>query len=141
MVKNRKSQILSFTTCLKFCLMPTLMLLITGKMIALASWDNFTKMTVMTNPNNIENQNPELPENVANAVLEDLSKKTQIAPEDLSVTQATRELWSNGCLDLPEADEVCTQAIVPGWRVTVSGEERTWVYHADQQGTRLRVEP
>ena len=137
MRNTKESKNLGVPASIKFFLIPTLILLVTFDAIALASCDNSTMKTTTA----IENQSPDLPGSVAKAVLEDLSQKTQIPPNELTITQAKRELWSNGCLDLAQEGELCTQAIVPGWRVFVSGNNQTWVYHTDQQGRMLRIEP
>ncbi|MDJ0532472.1 MAG: hypothetical protein QNJ70_08240 [Xenococcaceae cyanobacterium MO_207.B15] len=137
MIKTIKAKNRFVPASVKFFLIPILMLGIAFEAIALAGCDNST----IKNTTAIENQTPDLPESVAQAVLSDLSKKTQISPNQLTITKARRELWSNGCLDLAQEDEFCTQALVPGWRVFVSGDDQTWVYHTDQQGRMLRVEP
>lgn len=82
----------------------------------------------------------QLPARIANAVILDLSKRTGIAPGRLQVTQASRQTWSNGCLGLARPDEICTQALVEGWRVVVSNNRRTWVYRTDRTGRVLRLE-
>jgi hypothetical protein len=43
-------------------------------------------------------------------------------------------------LGLPKTDEVCSMAIVPGWRVEVSDKLQTWFYRTDRTGKTLRLE-
>lgn len=82
----------------------------------------------------------QLPARIANAVIQDLSKRTGIAPGRLQVTQVSRRTWSNGCLGLARPDEICTQALVEGWRVVVSNNRRNWVYRTDRTGRVVRLE-
>lgn len=81
-----------------------------------------------------------LPRPVANAVRQDLSRRIGIPPGQLRIIKYSRETWPNGCLGLPRPDEVCTQALVEGWRVVVSDGRQTWVYRTDSQGRNLRLE-
>jgi len=52
----------------------------------------------------------QLPPQLANAVLQDLSRKVKIPVEKLKITGYTRKIWPDGCLGLPKPDEFCTQA-------------------------------
>lgn len=81
-----------------------------------------------------------LPPKVANAVLQNLSRRVGIPALKLRITEFSRETWPNGCLGLPQPDEFCTQALVEGWRVTLSNGRQTWVYRTDSQGRVLRLE-
>ena len=122
---------------IKLLIHTLIVVLVAFEAIAVTGCDNST----MKNTDQITNQNTNVPPVVAQAVLEDLSQQTQIPLSKLTITKAKKELWSNGCLDLAQEGEFCTQAIVPGWRVFVSGDDQTWIYHTDQQGRALRVEP
>ena len=46
--------------------------------------------------------------------------------------------WPDGCLGYGGADEMCTQALVPGYRLTLADlslqQSRTYEYHTDLQG-------
>ncbi len=122
---------------IKLLIHTLIVILVTFEAIAVTGCDNST----MKNTDQITNQNTNVSPVVAQAVLEDLSQQTQIPLNKLTITKAKKELWSNGCLDLAQEGEFCTQAMVPGWRVFVSGDDQTWIYHTDQQGRFLRIEP
>lgn len=90
--------------------------------------------------------NAELPRAVRDAVLRDIEDRFNIdrdRPEGsaqsdrLRIIAAERRTWSNGCLELGEPDRVCTQEAVFGWRVTVAGNNRQWVYRTDGSGYRV----
>ncbi|MBD2341104.1 hypothetical protein H6G64_29470 [Calothrix sp. FACHB-156] len=79
-----------------------------------------------------------LPRSVVNAVLQDLSRRGVVSTQKLQVVESNQRTWRNGCLELPQADELCTQALVPGWRVVISNSQRKWVYHTNQTGSIVR---
>jgi hypothetical protein len=83
---------------------------------------------------------PKLPSTVANAVRKDLSKQTGIPANQLQLIQSTSKTWSDGCLGLAKADEMCSQAMVPGWQVVFSNGTRRWVYRTNATGTVYRME-
>jgi hypothetical protein len=66
--------------------------------------------------------------------------KKQFGGLQISVVSATEQNWPDGCLGLPKADEVCTMAIVTGWRVEVSDKLQTWFYRTDRTGKTIRLE-
>ena len=81
-----------------------------------------------------------LSDRVSKSVIADVSKRTKIPTAKLKITRYSRQTWSNGCLGISKPDEICTQALVEGWRVVVSGNNRTWVYRSDRNGRILRLE-
>jgi len=81
-----------------------------------------------------------LPDTIANAVKKHLAKRTGIAPEKLKITNYKQETWPNGCLGISQPDQICTQALVPGWRITVTDGQKTWVYRTDNSGRNVHRE-
>ena len=81
-----------------------------------------------------------LPCELIEAIRQDLSRQTGIAPEKLKVIEASRETWPDGCLGLAKPDQFCTQLLVEGWRVLVSDGSQTWVYRTDKEGRTIRLE-
>ncbi|MBA2747679.1 MAG: hypothetical protein H0U45_02805 [Tatlockia sp.] len=81
-----------------------------------------------------------LSDRVASAVITEVSKQTGISTKNLKITEYSRQTWSNGCLGVSKPGEICTQALVEGWRVVVSGNKRTWVYRSNRNGQILRLE-
>lgn len=82
-----------------------------------------------------------VPTVILEAVRQDLARRYKIAPNQLKLVQSSRQTWPDGCLGLAKPDEICTQALIEGWRVTISHQQRTWVYRTDGQGRILRLEP
>jgi hypothetical protein len=58
----------------------------------------------------------------------------------LEIVRYEDTMWPGGCLGLPRPGEVCTQALVPGWRVVVTDGVSTWTYRTDQMAERIRLE-
>jgi hypothetical protein len=85
-------------------------------------------------------QSDRLPPKVAKAVLANLAKLQKIPPAKLKVVKYSQESWSDGCLGLPQPEEICSQAIVEGWRVVVSDGSQQWIYRTDDSGRNIRLE-
>jgi hypothetical protein len=66
--------------------------------------------------------------------------KKQFGVAQVAVVSAIEQNWPDGCLGLPKSDEVCSMAIVPGWRVEVSDNLQTWFYRTDRTGKTIRLE-
>lgn len=81
-----------------------------------------------------------LPPPVSRRVLREVAELHRIPLRQLTVVQYRQETWPNGCLGLPTAGEMCTMALVPGWRVEVSNGQQTWVYRTDQMARVIRAE-
>lgn len=81
----------------------------------------------------------QLPRPVANAVLRDLARRQGILAKELQIIDYNQQTWRNGCLELPQPDELCTEALVPGWLVVVSNGKRNWIYHTNQTGSAVRL--
>ncbi|HIK28968.1 MAG: hypothetical protein NZ660_06680 [Oscillatoriaceae bacterium SKYG93] len=80
-----------------------------------------------------------LPQTVANAVRRDLSQQTGISRNKLSIIDYSRQTWPNGCLGIPKPGEMCTQALVEGWKVVVSDGTQEWIYRTDNTGSNVRL--
>jgi hypothetical protein len=80
-----------------------------------------------------------LPRTVKRAVLRDISRKNNIQISKLKITTFTQQTWGDGCLGLGTLQELCTQAIVPGWIVTATDGNQTWTYHTNSNGRGIRL--
>ncbi|MEH2113887.1 hypothetical protein [Nostoc sp.] len=80
-----------------------------------------------------------LPRLVANAVLRDLARRQGISTIKLQIIDYNQQTWRNGCLELPQPDEICTQALIPGWQIVVSNGKQNWIYHTNNNGRSLRL--
>jgi hypothetical protein len=89
--------------------------------------------------------NPELqnilPPDVALNVQNQISQTLGVAVEQIQITKVEAKDWPNGCLGLPNGDEVCTEAITPGWLLTFKINGQEYKYRVDKTGTVIRQEP
>lgn len=84
--------------------------------------------------------NQSLPRAIAEAVRQDLFRKTGIPTAQVQIKEAETVQWPNACLGLVKSGEMCAEVIVPGWRIVVSDGNKTWIYRTDNQGKRMRIE-
>lgn len=84
------------------------------------------------------NQSKRLPRNVARAVLQNLIREG-VPITNLEIIDYSQQTWNNGCLELPQPDEFCTQALVSGWQVVVSNGREKWIYHTNNNGSSVRL--
>ncbi|MGB3510183.1 MAG: hypothetical protein WBA93_13285 [Microcoleaceae cyanobacterium] len=83
----------------------------------------------------------DLPNDIADAVRQNLAAQIGISPDKIEVSKASQETWPNTCLGLPKSDELCGQMLVEGWRIVLSNGSDTWIYRTDSKGQLLRIEP
>jgi hypothetical protein len=72
---------------------------------------------------------------VAAAVREDAARMLQRTDGGAGLSvQVQAVTWPDGSLGCPQPGRVYTQALVPGWRITVTDGTGTWRYHASRSG-------
>ena len=81
-----------------------------------------------------------LPDEVKTAVFNDAVKRTSRTVSQMQIVKAQPQQWSDGCLGLGKPEEICIQAIAPGWQVTVTDSIRNWIYRTDETGNIVRLE-
>jgi hypothetical protein len=82
----------------------------------------------------------QLPATVSAAVFKDITKSFGVQRSALKVVQAKAHTWPDGCLGLAEAGMMCTQALVPGWQVTVKSPRSRWVYRTNADGLVVKLD-
>ncbi|MBL1173867.1 hypothetical protein [Pantanalinema sp. GBBB05] len=87
-----------------------------------------------------QNSQSQLPPAIATTLRQDLSQRTKIPVGKLRVSEATAKTWANGCLELAKPDEMCSMALVNGWRVVLTDGSDRWVYRTDDEGRNFRME-
>ncbi|HAJ58615.1 MAG TPA: hypothetical protein DCP31_04605 [Cyanobacteria bacterium UBA8543] len=81
-----------------------------------------------------------LPDSVANAVLQFASGQLGVPSSRLRIIKAEQQTWRDSCLGLPRPEERCMGTPTPGWRVTVEGKQQAYVYRTDNTGSRVRAQ-
>ena len=113
------------------------MLVLTGVLLAACSTSRTDVPATQVNPD-LENV---LPPDVALNVQNQISQTLGVAIEKMQITKVEKMDWPNGCLGLPQGDEVCTEAITPGWSLTFNIDGKEYKYRVDKTGTIIRQEP
>jgi hypothetical protein len=108
-----------------------------GRAIALPSFPS-SQAADLTNTTLAQATQP--PQAMVNTLRQSLSKQTGIPAKKLRMVESTQTTWPNGCLGLAKADEMCTQMMVPGWRIVFSNGTQRWAYRTDATGRNYRLE-
>ncbi len=74
------------------------------------------------------------------AVMELVMEETGLEKDALVLVSTMEQQWPDGCLGLPEEDEMCTMAIVPGYEVVLEVEDETRTFRTDMEGSVIREE-
>ncbi len=82
---------------------------------------------------------PELPAAVGGKMLAMAVEEQAVALEQLEIIASRPRQWRDGCLGIFSADELCIQAITPGWQGIVSDGTQEWVYHSDELGEVVKL--
>ncbi len=80
----------------------------------------------------------DLPESVRNAILKDVSQRTQKQISQFRIVRASHQTWPDGCLGVGGAGTACTEAAVSGWAVLVASGKQLWVYRTDESGSTVK---
>lgn len=81
-----------------------------------------------------------LPDSIAQAVLQDASRRSNLSEKELRIVSAEPHNWPNGCLGLASSDTFCTQMVVSGWKVTAGDGQRNFVYRTNDSGSLVKIE-
>lgn len=81
-----------------------------------------------------------IPPEVVSTLRQDLSQRTGIPANQLRFIEVSSQTWPDGCLGLAGSGEMCTQAMVPGWRVVFAKGNQRWVYRTNSNGRTFRLE-
>jgi len=70
----------------------------------------------------------------------DLAAKLGVEEKGIVIMLVEDATWNNGCLGLAKPDEFCTQALVPGFKVEMLAQGKTYVYRTDKTGASVRAQ-
>ncbi|WP_228055831.1 hypothetical protein [Lusitaniella coriacea] len=92
----------------------------------------------LSNPTNAQTfrQDP-FPDSVAQRVLNQAATDTNFPTSELQITSVDAVTWNNGCMGLGSPSQICTQALVDGWIVSVMSGNNRWIYHASSSRALL----
>jgi len=78
------------------------------------------------------------PETLIHQVRQAASRELGLPLTQLHILRYTRETWSDSCLGLGGAAELCALMTVEGWQLEVTNGESSWFYHTDRTGEIIR---
>lgn len=82
--------------------------------------------------------------NIANAgslaARKDLAGRLGILEDMIIIMESRHVAWPNGCLGLAEPDEMCTEAIISGYAITLRTDGRDYHYRTSKDGLTVRME-
>lgn len=74
-------------------------------------------------------------------VKQTLSQQLGTSPDNFRLVASQPKTWPDGCLGLAQTDELCTQALVPGWQLDFTNGQQRWIYRTDMTGRLVRLAP
>jgi hypothetical protein len=74
------------------------------------------------------------------AALDNAATELNVPVAEIVVQRLEAQEWPDGCLGLTESGEVCTEALVSGYRIVLQTADAEISYRTDQQGN-VRREP
>jgi hypothetical protein len=88
----------------------------------------------MNHPNDVHANKTGLQE-LINIVRADASRRSGLEENALRVAVAEAVTWNDGSLGCPSIGQSYTQALVPGFRIRIEGDGKTYEYHASERGS------
>ena len=79
-------------------------------------------------------------EPAAAAARKDLAAKLSVNEKSIVIMNISNATWNDGCLGLGKSDEMCSQALVPGFKVEMLAQGKTYIYRTDKTGGNIRAE-
>ena len=101
--------------------------------------DSHGRSLRQANPYIISHLSENLPVSVKKAVLQAASKRLNVPISQIRIIQTQQRTWKDGCLELSKPEEVCSQALVQGWIITVGVINQTLVYHTNDSGSTIKL--
>ncbi|MEO0827082.1 MAG: hypothetical protein AAFW84_36145 [Cyanobacteria bacterium J06635_15] len=88
-----------------------------------------------------QNEASGLPPETAQRIVDTVANDRGLLPSQVEIIAAESRTW-DGCLGIyPEANTICTQIAISGWRVIVATPDQVQVYHTNQDGSNSRLNP
>lgn len=82
----------------------------------------------------------EVPKNIMDSLMNDLSSRIGAAPNQIAVNRAQEVVWNDGSLGCPKPGEAYTQALVKGYWVVLEVNGKQYDYRAAETGYFLLCE-
>ena len=76
----------------------------------------------------------EVPEEMLDAIMAELSRKYGVPTESVEVVRAESKVWNDGSLGCPQPGVMYTQALVDGYHIVLRHGEQEYDYRASARG-------
>ncbi|MBE9006749.1 hypothetical protein IQ259_17180 [Fortiea sp. LEGE XX443] len=92
-------------------------------------------------PDHFRNRANRLPRGIADTIIRDAARRARVPNNQVRITQATRKTFGNPCIF--NFGEVCTREYNPiqGWEVVVRVQNQSWIYHTNESGSQIVLDP
>lgn len=93
---------------------------------------------------NGDNSSPQLPLDLTpaeSAAIAALSQSLNLPPGQITLISTEAVEWRDGCLGVQNMDVMCTQAIVPGYKIILEGNGKQYEFHTDEDGSVVVAVP
>ncbi len=71
------------------------------------------------------------------AAISALARTLNLPPEEIALISAESVEWPNGCLGVQKMGVMCTQAIVPGYKIVLEADGKRYEFHTDEDGSQV----
>lgn len=75
------------------------------------------------------------------AAITALSKTLNLPPGQITLISTEAVEWPDGCLGVQRIDVMCTQAVVPGFKIMLEANGRTYEVHTNETGSSVVIVP
>jgi hypothetical protein len=89
------------------------------------------------NPTSAPTKSPVKLTQAQQAAISDLSQSLNLPAEQITLTSTEAVDWPNGCLGIQKIGMMCTQAIVPGYKIILTANGKTYEYHTNKDGSQI----
>ena len=66
-----------------------------------------------------------------------LAKTLGVTPDAIQVVSFEAVDWPDGCLGVMQKGVMCTDVVIPGYRVILAADKLNWEYHTDKTGNAV----
>jgi hypothetical protein len=70
--------------------------------------------------------------------IEFVSILDKIHPDEIAALSSEAVEWPNSCLGLPMPGEICAEALVPGYRITLDADGEKMIFRTNKDGSSIR---
>ncbi len=91
-------------------------------------------------PGGLPTVDPAMQKKAIDAVISKLAEQLKVDTSAISVASVEHVLWKNSCLGLETGNEMCSDAITPGFKVVLTANGENYTFHTDETGNSIRQE-